>query len=210
MNSENLGSSPHRDRVRGDEMRAPDDDLNIARLAEIIGIPSPTGEEAKLAAHLCTLMQEDGLEAFVQPIDGSSANVVGTLGDGLGPSVLLFAPIDSAFSGRPEEELPWVGPAMRPDLLPRAIIDGDHVTGLSAENPKGHIVALLGAVRALARARVPLAGRAKIGFAAGGAPSNRRSDPQGRHTVDTAWDASTCCSRAYAPISPSPPSRAMR
>lgn len=148
------------------------DDLSF--LAAIVNIPSPTGEERALAEFLCREMQSSGLRSELQPIDATSANALGRLGDGTGPSLLLFAPLDSAFSGIAEEEVPWVGPQMRPDLLPQAVIEGDRVVGLSADNPKAHIVALVAAARAVAKAGVPLTGRVQLAFGAGGAPSNRR------------------------------------
>lgn len=151
-----------------------DDRANRALLAGIVNIPSPTGEERPLAEHLVRVMAAAGLQSFVQPIDALSANAIGRYGDGVGPALLLFAPLDSAFSGVADEEVPWVGPAMRDDLLPRAIVERDRVIGLSADNPKGHIVAIVSAVAALAKAGVPLAGRVTLGFGAGGAPSNKR------------------------------------
>jgi len=147
---------------------------DLSLLASLVNIPSPTGEERALAEFLCQKMQSEGLRSELQPIDSTSANALGRLGDGTGPSLLLFAPLDSAFSGIAAEELPWVGPHMRPDLLPQAVIEGDRVVGLSADNPKAHIVALIGAVRAVAKAGVPLTGRVQLAFGAGGAPSNRR------------------------------------
>ena len=143
-------------------------------LASIVNIPSATGEERPLAEYLCQRMRAEGLHSELQPIDANSANALGRLGTGVGPSLLLFAPLDSAFSGIAAEEVPWVGPEMRPDLLPRAVIEGDRVIGLSADNPKAHIVALIAAARAVAKAEVPLTGRVQLAFGAGGAPSNRR------------------------------------
>jgi succinyl-diaminopimelate desuccinylase len=151
-----------------------DDAENLSLLASIVNIASPTGEERTLAEYLCARMRAEGFHSKLQPIDATSANALGRLGDGVGPSLLLFAPLDSAFSGIAAEELPWVGPQMRPDLLPQAIVEGDRVIGLSADNPKAHIVALIAAARAVAKAQMPLTGRVQLAFGAGGAPSNRR------------------------------------
>jgi acetylornithine deacetylase/succinyl-diaminopimelate desuccinylase-like protein len=63
---------------------------------------------------------------------------------------------------------------MRPDLLPHAVVEGDRVIGLSADNPKAHIVALIAATAAIAKARISLTGRVQLAFGAGGAPSNKR------------------------------------
>ena len=80
-------------------------DWMIRELARIVDIASPTGEERALAEHLVLLMRELGLKAQAQPIDALSANAIGELGDGDGPSVMLFAPLDSAFSGREDARL---------------------------------------------------------------------------------------------------------
>ncbi len=151
-----------------------DDAENLSLLASIVNIASPTGEERKLAEYLCAAMQAQGLQSELQVIDAASANALGRLGDGFGPSLLLFAPLDSAFSGIAAEELPWVGPQMRPDLLPQAVIEEDRVIGLSADNPKAHIVALIAAAQAVRKAEIPLTGRVRLAFGAGGAPSNHR------------------------------------
>lgn len=151
-----------------------DDRDNLALLAAIVDIPSPTGEERALAEYLCGAMEHRGLEARLQPIDAAAANAIGRLGRGTGPTLLLFAPLDSPFSGHAEEELPWVGPRLRPDLLPHAVVEGDRVIGLSADNPKAHVVSLIAAAAAVAKAGVPLAGKVQLGFAAGGAPANKR------------------------------------
>jgi succinyl-diaminopimelate desuccinylase len=96
--------------------------------------------------------------------------------------VMLFAPLDSAFSGIESEEVPWIGPALRPDQRPIARREGNGVTGLSADNPKGAIVSSIAAAAAIARAQIPLAGRIVLAFGAGGAPSNKRP-PTERHNV---------------------------
>jgi succinyl-diaminopimelate desuccinylase len=146
----------------------------LRELARIVDIPSPTGEERALAEHLVALMRELGLKAWLQPIDARSANAIGELGEGDGPSVMLFAPLDSAFSGVEAEEVPWSGPELRPDQRPLARIEGDGVVGLSADNPKAHIISILSAAAALRKAEAPLTGRVVLAFGAGGAPSNKR------------------------------------
>src|SRR5688572_14668963 len=67
-----------------------DADWILRELAKIVGIPSPSGEERPLAEYLVGLMRDAGLKAWAQPIDAQSANAIGELGDGDGPSVMLF------------------------------------------------------------------------------------------------------------------------
>jgi succinyl-diaminopimelate desuccinylase len=151
-----------------------DEEWMLRTLADAVNIPSPTGDERSFAEYLVEKMREQGLDSRLQPIDARSANAIGVLGDGSGPSVLVFAPLDSAFSGIESEEVPWSGPVLRADQIAVAQVQGDTVTGLSADNPKGNIVAAIAAAGAIARSGSPLAGRLVLAFGAGGAPSNRR------------------------------------
>ena len=151
-----------------------DGESMIGMLMQSVNIPSPTGEERAYAEFLVETMRAAGLRARLQPIDARSANAIGEYGDGTGPSVMLFAPLDSAFSGCEEEEVPWIGPELRNDQKPIATRVGDGVTGLSADNPKASITAAISAVGAIARAKIPLSGRIVLAFGAGGAPSNKR------------------------------------
>jgi succinyl-diaminopimelate desuccinylase len=151
-----------------------DEDWMLNALAGAVDTWSPTGEERLAAEYFTCLMNEAGVPARVQPIDALSANAIGTLGDGDGPSVMLFAPLDSASSGREEEEVPWIGPELPPEHRPTARVEGNTVGGLAANNSKAHIVACIAAAAALKQAGVPLTGRVVLAFAAGGAPTHKR------------------------------------
>jgi len=159
------------------------DRVRPARLGELVtglvDIPSPTGDEAPLAEHIVERLQEAGVPARTQPLDDRQANALGRLpGTGSGPSLLLYAPIDTLTSGTPDEDLPWAGPTMRPDMEPVAHTHGDLVTGLGASNPKGHAACVLGAIEAVAGAvwetGQGLPGDLLAGFGAGGMPTNAR------------------------------------
>ncbi|MBM3487844.1 MAG: deacylase [Alphaproteobacteria bacterium] len=143
----------------------------IDRLRRMVETPSPYGEERAMAALVARIMAECGFEAAVQDIDAQSANAIGRLGRGDGPSLLLFAPLDSPFSGRPEDELPWVGDAIPSHMRPVAEIGPGTLVGLSADNPKAHITALIAAVHAVARSGARLTGPVTLAFGAGGAPA---------------------------------------
>ncbi|MCF7548024.1 hypothetical protein [Pseudonocardia sp. WMMC193] len=151
--------------------------LSRARLTELVvgmvDIPSPTGEEAELARWLATTLGAAGLEGRYQPIDDRQGNAIGVLrGTGGGEDVLLYAPIDTFTVGDEAEDVPWIGPALRPDMRPRAEVHGDHVLGLGASNPKGHAAAVVAAAEALVG--TPLAGDVTVGLGAGGMPTNGR------------------------------------
>jgi acetylornithine deacetylase/succinyl-diaminopimelate desuccinylase-like protein len=153
--------------------------IDPERLTELvvgmIDIPSPTGEEAELARWLTTTLDGAGLEAHYQPIDDRQANAAARLrGDGTGDDLLLYAPIDTLTTGDPDEDVPWVGPELRPDMQARAEVHGDHVLGLGASNPKGHGAAVIAAADVIARAGIPLRGDLLVGLGAGGMPTNGR------------------------------------
>ena len=139
----------------------------------LTSIHSPTGEERAASEWMARHMQELGLEAVYQPVDEHSGNAVGQLkGTGGGASLLLYAPIDTHLRADPAEDVPWVGPTLRPDMLPEAYIaDNGDVIGLGSANPKGMITALTEAVRCVRSARVPLRGDLILACAGGGMPS---------------------------------------
>jgi acetylornithine deacetylase/succinyl-diaminopimelate desuccinylase-like protein len=142
----------------------------------LVAIPSPTGDEAALARHAAAVLGAAGAAGRVQHLDDRQANAVGRLrGSGDGPSLLLYAPVDTLTTGT-EADVGVVGPVLRDDMRPAARIDGDLVTGLGAGNPKGHAVCVLAAVEAVAAAVVShglrLTGDLLAGLGAGGMPTN--------------------------------------
>lgn len=158
------------------------------RLTEVVtamvDVPSPTGRERPLAEAVVGLLQRAGLEGHLQALDADQANAWGRVrGDRTGPDLLLYSPIDTLTTGDPAVDLPWAGPELRPDMLPRAeVVDGT-VTGLGAMNPKGHAACVLVAAEAVAAAGVPLRGDLLVGFGAGGMPTNAWDDTAARRNV---------------------------
>ncbi len=164
--------------------------LSLDRLAEIcsamVDIASPTGGERPLAEYLAGEMDRAGLSGRVQPVTSADpavdtsamANAHGRLqgaSGGDGPALLLYAPIDTVTVGEAAHDVPWVGPKMRLDFVPKARRDGNLIIGLGAQNPKGHGACVLAAAEALATAGVRLRRDLLLGFGAGGMPANRRS-----------------------------------
>lgn len=144
-------------------------------LVRLVETPSPFGEEMAIAGLLAETMDGLGLAAEVQALDPRSANAIGRCpGAGGGPELLLFAPLDSPFTGRAEDELPWVGDSLPDHMVARAIVGEGTVTGLSADNPKAHIVCILSAIRAVLETGIELSGGLTAAFGAGGAPANPR------------------------------------
>jgi acetylornithine deacetylase/succinyl-diaminopimelate desuccinylase-like protein len=162
-----------------------DDDLLRSLVIGMVNQPSPTGEEASLARWLTAQMRARGLQADYQPIDDGQGNALGRVhGDGTGADLLLYAPIDTLTDGDAAQDVPWIGPELRPDMCAQATEIGDHITGLGASNPKGHGACVIAAADAVRRAGVPLCGELLIGLGAGGMPTNRRDAPgQSRHNA---------------------------
>jgi acetylornithine deacetylase/succinyl-diaminopimelate desuccinylase-like protein len=159
-----------------------DDGDLAATCVALVDVPSPTGDEAALATVLADRMRAGAGDGHLQPLDDRQANAWGRLrGDGTGPTLMLYAPIDTLTVGTPDEDLPWVGDELRPHMVPRATIAGGQVSGLGAMNPKGHAACVLAAWEAIHRAGVPLRGDVVAAFGAGGMPTNARPGPR-RHT----------------------------
>src|SRR5919204_884383 len=139
----------------------------------ITSIHSPTGEERAASEWMVQQMLGLGIDTFYQPLDERSGNAVGQLkGTGGGPALMLYAPIDTHLRADPDEDVPWVGPELRPDMLPQGYIaDNGDVIGLGAANPKGMVTALTEAVRCVRLAGMPFRGDLILAFAGGGMPS---------------------------------------
>lgn len=152
------------------------DDRELQDLtAALIDIPSPTGDERAIAEFAAEWLSDHGVTSRYQPIDDRQGNAVGSVGDdGDGPDLLLYAPIDTVTVGSADEDVPGVGPSLRPDMRCRAEVAAGIVRGLGASNPKGHAACVMVAARAVAAAGAALRGRLHVGLGAGGMPTNRR------------------------------------
>ena len=153
--------------------------VDESRLAELnrlmASIPSPTGEEKQLAQAMVDLMSKSGMDAFYQPMDDAQGNAVGRVpGNGKGADLLLYAPLDTAFSTLEEEECPWVGDKLPAEMTTNAYVQNGNVIGMGAENPKGYGACVIAAAQAIKKAGVPLKGSLLVGLGAGGMPTNRR------------------------------------
>ncbi|KOS56137.1 M20 family metallopeptidase [Rhodococcus rhodochrous] len=139
-------------------------------LVSLIDIHSPTGRERQASEFMADYLANTvGIDARYQPMSEHTGNVLGERrGTGGGSRLLLYAPIDTHID--PETDVPWVGPALRPDMLPRAVVDGDLVIGLGASNPKCMVAGLTEVVHAVVDAGIPLRGDLALGFAGGGMP----------------------------------------
>jgi acetylornithine deacetylase/succinyl-diaminopimelate desuccinylase-like protein len=153
----------------------------------LVDVASPTGDEGPLAVEIAEMLDAVGADGHVQPLDDRQANAWGRLrGHGDGPTVMLYAPIDTMTTGDPRHDLPHVAAGMEPHLLPYAVVDDRQVVGLGAMNPKGHAACILGAIEAITVSGLSLDGDLIAAFGAGGMPTNSLAEldgaPQRHHT----------------------------
>lgn len=152
------------------------DRAQLGNLVEsMVGIASPTGEEASLAAFVVQHLQAAGVDAFVQSVGERGANAIGILrGSGGGVRLMIYAPLDTAFSGNLDEDEPWLGREPRADFALPPRREGSKIVGLGAENPKAFAASGIAAFEALARAEVDLRGDVVLVLAGGSMPINAR------------------------------------
>jgi acetylornithine deacetylase/succinyl-diaminopimelate desuccinylase-like protein len=175
-------SQPHDvdGRVR-DALAAIDPAAATRLLEEVVRIPSPTGQEARLAAHLADRLSSQGIDARVQPISGSQANVIAELpSGGSAPTYLLYGQLDTAFTGDIAHDRVLTGGQQRPEFATLPQLSGDWLSGNGAENPKGYLVAAITAFEALAQAGGLANSRVILGLCAGGMPSFPSGDHEAR------------------------------
>lgn len=138
---------------------------------DVTAIHSPTGRERAASEFMARTLSAAGFETRLQPMGEISANAIARLrGSGDGPTLLLYAPIDTHLEGDAETDLPWVGPVLRKDMVPEPEIRGDLVIGLGAANPKAMVATIAEAAVAVREASVPLRGDLIVAFAGGGMP----------------------------------------
>lgn len=148
-----------------------DEDRLRRLIFDITAIHSPTGRERTVSAYLAGYLKAAGIESWLQPIGEASANAAARVrGAGGGPSLLLYAPIDTHLEADAASDVPWVGPRLRADMIPEPEIRGDLIVGLGAANPKGMAGTLAEAVLAVHQAGVPLKGDLFLAFGSGGMP----------------------------------------
>ena len=137
---------------------------------EITAIHSPTGHERAASEHMTRYFEEIGVETKYQAMGKMSGNAIGRVrGNGGGPSLLLYAPIDTHLDAT-ADDVPWVGPRLRPDMIPAVREQDGLIIGLGASNPKAMVATLAEAVRVVHAAKVPLKGDLYIAYAGGGMP----------------------------------------
>ena len=100
---------------------------------------SPTGAERDASEFMVDYMNKAGIEAHYQPITEISGNCVGRVrGSGSGPSLLLYAPVDTLLEGDPAKEGAAIGFRREGEPLPGKSCTGepvDRIWGISLRKP---------------------------------------------------------------------------
>ena len=136
-----------------------DEEACIARLVDMVQHKSYTetdGERA-LAEHMADIARDLGMEAVLQPVEGTRVNTIATLkGQGGGNSLLFNGHLDTnpATSGWTVD--PWGG-----------VVDDNFIYGIGVSNMKAGDAAYLSAVEAIRRAGVTLKGDVILSFVVG-------------------------------------------
>jgi acetylornithine deacetylase len=137
------------------------EDEMVAMSCEVINIPSPTGEELRMAEYMRDVLKRIGLHVTWQEVEDSRANVVGRLiGSGGGKNLMFNGHMDTSNTGQ-EDFLSGVG------YKPNAVVKDGFIYGLGIYNMKGALVCYVHAVQALLRAGVRLRGDVIIAAVAG-------------------------------------------
>jgi acetylornithine deacetylase len=137
------------------------EDEIVAMSAEVINIPSPTGEELQMAQYMQSALQTIGLDITWQEVEEGRANVVGRWkGSGGGKNLMFNGHMDTSNTGQ-EEFLSGIG------YKPHAVVKDGFIYGLGIYNMKGALVCYTNAVKALQRAGVRLKGDVIIAAVAG-------------------------------------------
>ena len=162
----------------------------VRTCAAVVDVAAPTGYERACAQRIVELLAEAGVDGQLMELDERSASAWGKIPArgpraGQGPTLLLYSPIDTVTTGRPGDDTPQVADAIEGHLLPHAVIskDGQTVTGLGAQNPKGHVATIIEAAAVLAGSDIDLPGDVIVAFGAGGMPTFGLDDDDRKDTA---------------------------
>ena len=133
----------------------------VAMSCDLINIPSPTGEELRMAEYMRDVLQRLSLSVTWQEVEEGRANVVGRwTGSGGGKNLMFNGHMDTSNTGR-EAFLAGIG------YKPSAVVKNGMIYGLGIYNMKGALVCYTHAVKALLRAGIKLKGDVIIAAVAG-------------------------------------------
>jgi len=136
------------------------EDELVAMTVDLVNFPSSTGGEAAIGDYLARRLGELGMRVRLQEVEPGRNNVIGRLPGKKGRPTLLFSGhLDTSTTGREVEAL---GGGYSSEGFgggqARATVANGWIHGVGASNMKGAFSAYWGAIRALQRAGVELAG----------------------------------------------------
>jgi acetylornithine deacetylase len=126
-----------------------DDDETLAFLQRMIAASSanPPGDEDGVAKIICEALAAEGISAQLDAVYPGRSNAVASLGPTEGPILLLNGHTDTMPAGTGWSTDPYSG-----------VVRGGRVYGLGACDMKGGLAAMMQALLAVKRARIPLRG----------------------------------------------------
>ena len=140
-------------------------------IQNLTSIHSPTGSEREASEYMVDYLHSVGINAHYQAVTETSGNCIGEIkGSGDGPTVMLYAPIDTHLEAVPDVDVPWAGPELRADMVPGGSSRGDTVIGLGASNPKSMLCTLVEATTAVVESGAEFKGNLIIATCGGGMP----------------------------------------
>jgi acetylornithine deacetylase/succinyl-diaminopimelate desuccinylase-like protein len=146
----------------------------VAMCCDVINIPSPTGDEGKMAEHMRTTWEAMRLDVAWQELEEGRANVIARWeGTGTGRCLMFNGHMDTSNTGQ-EEFLAGIG------YKPNAVIKHGMIYGLGIYNMKGALVCYTYAVKALQRAGVKLQGDVILAAVAGEIEKTQWKEFRGR------------------------------
>lgn len=119
-----------------------DEEEAAALTARLVSIRSYPGEEQAVQESVAGWFREQGIEPELQRLADGRENVIVTVENGAGPTLLLNGHIDTVLAAQGWDSDPWT---------PRR--DGDRMYGLGAADMKSGVAAAMLATRALATHR---------------------------------------------------------
>ena len=146
----------------------------VSMCCDVINIPSPTGNEGKMAEYMRAAWESMGLDVTWQEVEEGRANVIARWeGTGNGRCLMFNGHMDTSNTGQ-EDFLTGIG------YKPNAVIKNGMIYGLGIYNMKGALVCYTHAVRALQKAGVKLDGDVVLAAVAGEIEKTQWKEFRGR------------------------------
>ena len=143
-------------------------------LVQMVGINSSTGHEIELVEFLDRWCRASGLSTKMDRGPGRAGSLVIELPGERpleSPTVLFYAPLDTAESVDLSRDVPWFGSLQAVNAWREVKVRGDEVAGVGAENPKGFALATLMAIVAIKRSGTKLNGTVRVALCGSAMPT---------------------------------------